>query len=278
LGVFAGDRTTVFEGADRAARQRGHAVVLVKPDDTVLVRDAAGYRPVAWLTRSGALTVERPGDSPTTVPDADGGEHGESTAAASPAAVRPVARDDDRRLRVAVSSPADGARYPVGEAGVPVADGYGRRRGAVIALDGGERYPLPTGASALDTCYDCRAPRIRAERGVVAEIRVDRSCEPPTRSSARPWTASSTVRTARAPSGCSGAGGSCSALTRSRTARRRSPSRTASWTGGVAVDYPPSPPATWGAGGVWTRPGIGPAPRRPPRSPPNEGPTGPQSL
>jgi len=166
LRVFAGDCTTDFEGADRAARQRGRAIVLVKPDDTVLVHDADGYQPVAWLTRPAALTVERPD---RTDPDDGAG-----------AAVRLVARDGDQRLRVVVRSLDGDHRYPVGEAGVPVADGYVRSRGAVLALGGDapERYPLPAGATVLDESCDCGKPRIRVERGIAAEVCVDRSCDP----------------------------------------------------------------------------------------------------
>jgi DNA topoisomerase-1 len=48
--TIAGDCNVYFDGR-RETRQRGHVLVVVKPDDTVLVHDADGYQPVAWLTR-----------------------------------------------------------------------------------------------------------------------------------------------------------------------------------------------------------------------------------
>lgn len=57
IRVFAGDCTVSFEGS-RDRTQRGRVVVVAKPDRTVLVHDAGGYQPVAWLTRADSLTVE----------------------------------------------------------------------------------------------------------------------------------------------------------------------------------------------------------------------------
>lgn len=157
--IFAGECTTTFEGT-RERTQRGHVVVVVKPDRTVLVHDADGYQPVAWLTRPDSLTVESDGDFGL------------------------VARTDDQTLRVAAHRTAGHASYPVSEAGVPVGrhpetgEALVRAGGAVLAIDSGERYPLPAGATVLDgTCDDCGLPLMRVDRGDVFELCVDRACE-----------------------------------------------------------------------------------------------------
>jgi DNA topoisomerase-1 len=54
--VIAGRCTTAFEGP-REQEQYGDMIVLAKPDGTVLVHDADGYQPVAWLTRASTVTV-----------------------------------------------------------------------------------------------------------------------------------------------------------------------------------------------------------------------------
>ncbi|MFB6301383.1 MAG: hypothetical protein ABEH78_00760, partial [Haloferacaceae archaeon] len=48
--VLAGECTVRFEGS-RERTQRGHVIVVIKPDRTTLVHDADGYQPAAWLTR-----------------------------------------------------------------------------------------------------------------------------------------------------------------------------------------------------------------------------------
>jgi len=48
--VLAGECTVRFEGS-RERTQRGHVVVLIKPDRTTLVHDAEGYQPATvWET------------------------------------------------------------------------------------------------------------------------------------------------------------------------------------------------------------------------------------
>jgi len=156
--VIAGDCTTEFEGS-RSRTQRGHVVCLIKPDNTVLVHDADGYQPVAWLTRPEALTV---GADPLTV----------------------EARDGDQRLRLELHHEHGRADYPAGEAGVPVGRGPEDAplvlvRGSVVNTTSGREYPLPAGATVTDgTCEDCGLPLARVERGAAFEVCVDRSCEP----------------------------------------------------------------------------------------------------
>ena len=157
IRAFAGDCTV--ETDDRT--HRGRVVVLVKPDRTVLVHDAAGYQPVAWLTRADAVTVET-----------DGSGFGLT------------ARLDDRRLRVT----ADRIRksvYRASAAGVPVGThpesggALVRSGGAVVDVDADIRYPLVAGATVLDsTCSDCGLPLMCVERGAAFEVCIDRACQP----------------------------------------------------------------------------------------------------
>jgi DNA topoisomerase-1 len=155
--VIAGDCTAEFEGS-RSRTQRGHVVCLVKPDDTVLVHDADGYQPVAWLTRPEELTV---GTDPSTV----------------------TARDGDQRLEVRLHREHGRADYPASPAGVPVGRGAGdaplvRVRGSVVNTDTGRSYGLPAGATVTDATCDCGLPLARVRRGATFRVCVDRSCDP----------------------------------------------------------------------------------------------------
>jgi DNA topoisomerase-1 len=176
IRTYAGPCTATFtdrdgEG-DRERRQRGRALVVVKPDDTVLVHDARGYQPAAWLTRPESLSVTREdvhaGPGPADASDA----------------VRIDARDGGQRLRVRVEEPTLDAAVPASPMGVPVAgrgpDGGDliRARGAVVAPGSGERYPLPAGATVLERTCDCGLPLARVERGASVEVCVDRDCDP----------------------------------------------------------------------------------------------------
>jgi DNA topoisomerase-1 len=153
--VIAGRCTTTFEGA-RTSRQYGDVLVVVKPDRTVLVHDADGYQPVAWLTRPESVTV---GADVVT------------------------ARDGDQVLDVTVHDTRARAQYSVSEAGVPVGDcpdcgsTLVRARGSVSCPDCGE-YPLPSGGAVLETSCECGLPQIRVERGEVFECCLDPDCGP----------------------------------------------------------------------------------------------------
>ena len=160
IRTFAGECTASFEGT-RERTQRGHVVVVVKPDRTVLVHDADGYQPVAWLTRPDSLTVEE-----------DAGGFGLT------------ARTDEQCLRVICHRLAGRAEYPASAAGVPVGDcpdcgGALVRAGGVVTCLGCEAgYPLVSGATVLDdACDDCGLPLMRAARGATFEVCVDRACE-----------------------------------------------------------------------------------------------------
>ena len=155
--VIAGTCTTTFEGDGRETDQHGDVVVVVKPDGTTLVHDAAGYQPVAWLTRPEAVTVDDAGVT---------------------------ARDGDQRLRVDVLDAHARGRYLTSDAGVPVGacpdcDGtLVRTRGTVACPTCEASYGLPAGATITDeTCTDCGLPRVRAERGASFVVCLDRDCE-----------------------------------------------------------------------------------------------------
>ena len=157
IRAFAGDCTVTTD--DRT--HRGRVLVLLKPDRTVLVHDADGYQPVAWLTRADDVTVETSGDGFGLTAHLDG-----------------------RTLRV-TSDRIRRSVYPVTGAGVPVGTSpttggpLVRTGGAVVDLDAGTRYPLVAGATVLDErCPDCGLPLMRVDRGASFEVCIDRACEP----------------------------------------------------------------------------------------------------
>jgi len=154
--VIAGRCTTEFDGS-RDRTQRGDVLVVVKPDGTVLVHDAAGYQPVAWLTRAETVTV-------------------------GPDAV--TARDGDQLLSVTVHEEYAHDRYRVNEAGTPVGAcpdceaSLVRSGGSVSCPDCGDSYSVPTDATVLDErCPDCGLPQFRAERGDAFEVCLDYECD-----------------------------------------------------------------------------------------------------
>lgn len=185
--LYAGDATVVEDATDRR-EYRGRVVVLSKPDGTVLVHDATGYQPVAWLTRADAVTVT----------DDD--------------AFRVTAHDEraDDWLRVTGHPPRDengvldatlAGHYPIGGAGRPLGrcpscDGaLVDRGGAVACVHCGVEHGYPDdatiraqtpGNSATHTAGGdadtpgtcaCGLPKMRIERGAVIDCCVDRNCE-----------------------------------------------------------------------------------------------------
>ncbi len=158
--ILAGDCTVSFEGT-RDRTQRGDVVILIKPDRTVLVHDADGYQPVAWLTRPDGVTIEHDTDGFTL-----------------------RAHADSQELFVRSHSTAGIDQFPVSEAGIPVGDCPAcegplvRTRGDVQCLDCEDRYGLPSGATVLDSCCsDCGLPQMRVERGETFDLCVDYACE-----------------------------------------------------------------------------------------------------
>ena len=158
IQLFAGDCTVSFENGDRT-EHRGHCVVVVKPDDTVLVHDADGYQPVEWLTRAALV-------SHTTDDGLD-----------------LTARDGDSVLRVRSHHLHLSGSYPIADAGTPVGrcpdcDGaLVRTTRAVSCLDCDRRHGLPADATCHGGRCDCGLPRMRVERGAPLDLCVDRTCE-----------------------------------------------------------------------------------------------------
>jgi len=156
--VIAGTCTTEYDGGARASTQRGDVVAVCKPDNTVLVHDADGYQPVAWLTRPASLTVG---------PD------------------RIEARDGDERLVVTVHESHGRARYPATPAGAPVGPcpacgGHLVRHSRAVACGGcGDSYPVPADAAVgeAEDCAACGLPTLTVERGAELTVCVDRDCE-----------------------------------------------------------------------------------------------------
>ncbi|WP_138006873.1 topoisomerase DNA-binding C4 zinc finger domain-containing protein [Halalkalirubrum salinum] len=158
--LFTGDCTTKFDGT-RSQTQRGTVVIVVKPDRTVLVHDADGYQPVAWLTRPDELTIEE-----------------------DDAGFSIVAQAGEQTLRVVSNAKGRAWSAPIGAAGTPIGtcpDCSGplvRIRGDVRCLDCEDRYGLPSGAAILDdTCEACGLPKMAVERGERFELCVDYACE-----------------------------------------------------------------------------------------------------
>ena len=167
--IVAGDCTTTFVDSDDETRQRGRCVVVVKPDRTVLVHDADGYQPAAWLTRPDALHVA---SDPTVLTATDGKQY----------------------LRVTVHEATVDREVPVSPVGVPVGTCPGppgsedgddescggvlvRARGTVHCTECQRRHGLPAGASVLDSTCECGLPRLRVRRGSEIEVCLDRTCE-----------------------------------------------------------------------------------------------------
>ena len=157
--VVAGRCRTEFERAGETTVREGEVVVVGKPDHTLLVHDADGYQPVAWLTRPASLVVEDE---------------------------RLEAIDGDQRLRVEVLEAFGRGTYPAGEAGRPIGDcpdcgGTLVRSGTRVHCGTcGESYGLPADASVAedaDPCEDCGLPRIVVERGERFTVCLDAGCE-----------------------------------------------------------------------------------------------------
>jgi DNA topoisomerase-1 len=153
--VIAGCTATYDDG--EVHEYRGDVVVVCKPDDTVLVHDAEGYQPVAWITRAD-LAV-----------DDDG--------------LR--AWRDDAFLAVSIADRYGGGRFPTGAAGTPVGacpdceETLVHGSGHVACVGCDATYGLPGGATLLDSaCDDCGLPELAVDRGRRFEVCLDPGCEP----------------------------------------------------------------------------------------------------
>ena len=157
IRVLAGDCTVIVDDADRE-EYRGRVVVVVKPDNTVLVHDIDGYQPVAWLTRADSVSSDR----------VDG--------------FTLVARKGTTNLRIAAHERDGFGQYPATEAGQPVGEcpdcgGALVRSSGVNCVSCDVRYGVPADATIRDDKCECGLPRMRVERGLAFNICLDRSCE-----------------------------------------------------------------------------------------------------
>ena len=164
--IYAGYCTARFTTAhgrpgDDERVYRGRVVVLIKPDDTVLVHDTDGYQPVAWLTRAAETRVD------------DGGE-----------GVELVAVDGDERLTVAFDPEPTTAGHVTTVAGTPVGDCVCDGQlvssgGEVSCLRCGDGYAVPQGGRVTDeTCPECGLPELVVRRGERFRVCLDRTCRP----------------------------------------------------------------------------------------------------
>jgi DNA topoisomerase-1 len=155
IRTIAGDCTVRVDGR-RERTVRGRVLVVVKPDDTVLVHDTDGYQPVAWLTRPESLSVTR---DPLWL----------------------AASDGDETLRVEAVGDATVTEHDASEAGTPIGacrcGGRLVRSGSdAVCLDCEDRFGLPSGASTIESTCECGLPQFRIERGERFELCLDREC------------------------------------------------------------------------------------------------------
>lgn len=156
--VIAGDCLVELAG-DVDDTVRGHVLVIIKPDDTVLVHDLDGFQPVAWLTR--ADTVRYNADQAVL-----------------------TAVDGDQWLRVGVEHPTFDRRVAGSVAGTPIGscpecvNTLVATRDAVSCIGCDNRYGLPDGATMTDSTCACGLPEFRVERGDVFDLCIDRNCAP----------------------------------------------------------------------------------------------------
>ncbi|MFO7927186.1 DUF91 domain-containing protein [Natronomonas sp.] len=156
IRTIAGDCLVHTDGR-RGRTVRGRVLVVIKPDNTVLVHDVDGYQPVAWLTRPDSVSITR---DPLWLVASEGAE----------------------TLRVEAVGEVAIAEHDATEAGTPVGScrcggPLVRSGSAVVCLDCAERFGLPSGASMTDSTCDCGLPRFRVERGGEFELCLDYACD-----------------------------------------------------------------------------------------------------
>lgn len=157
IRTIVGDCLVRFDGR-RERTVRGKTLIVIKPDDTVLVHDVDGYQPVAWLTRPEDLSVTT---DPLWVVASDG--------------------DESLRIEAAEGSTLGLQEHGVSVAGIPVGDcccggPLVRTNDTVVCLDCDERFSLPQGAHVTDGCCECGLPTFRVDRGDTFELCLDYEC------------------------------------------------------------------------------------------------------
>jgi len=178
LLTVAGDCTVRERDGTDTRERRGRVVVLVKPDDTVLVHDADGYQPVAWLTRADGVAWEHP--------DAEAAPASATPSTDAADDPRPrftlTARKDQRVLSLAANEAVSVTRHDATAAGLPA--GNCRCGGSLVRADGrarcldcAETYGLPRDAAVTDDACECGLPRIAVARGEAFDLCLARDCE-----------------------------------------------------------------------------------------------------
>jgi len=158
--VLAGECSVDVEGTE-PRHQRGEVIVVVKPDNTVLVHDASGYQPAAWLTRADSVQIQRDEQRFTL-----------------------EAIDGEDSLRVESHSDYGFDSFPVSPAGPELSScpdcesALVRDGGRVVCVGCLESSTIPRDATVhQSTCSDCGFPEMTAERGETFEICVNYDCQ-----------------------------------------------------------------------------------------------------
>jgi DNA topoisomerase-1 len=161
IRLFAGDCTVSYQGNAKTV-QRGTVLTLVKPDNTVLVHDANGYQPAAWLTR--ADSVQLSGDGTVFTLTAHSGDTELSV------------RSHQGEARTSVpTSPAGTEVGRCPDCGRVLV----RSAGAIICTGCLSRWGLPRDATLTgETCSVCGLPEIAVERGAEFQVCIDQACDP----------------------------------------------------------------------------------------------------
>lgn len=158
--ILAGDCTVTYDGTDTVT-QRGAVLILYKPDDTVLVHDADGYQPAAWLTRADTVRVTRTDDG-----------------------FELFATKDDATLHIESHTTTGDRYYPSSPAGPPTGacptcpGTLIETTAAIVCTACRHQYQIPRDATiADDPCPDCGLPLMTVERGATFELCTDHSCD-----------------------------------------------------------------------------------------------------
>ena len=156
--IVAGDcRVETHGSADSTVR--GQIITVVKPDNTILVHDIEGYKPVAWLTRAESVTVDS--------------ETGVITAA-----------DGDDWLTVTIERSILDRELPGSSSGTPMStcpdcNGQLIDTGDTVSCLGCRTdYRIPSDGTVQDSQCECGLPTMQVDRGESFDVCVDRSCEP----------------------------------------------------------------------------------------------------
>lgn len=156
--VIAGD-CQIEVDVDESLTYRGQVLLIIKPDQTVLVHDIDGYQPVAWMTRAEQISHDPDTGTITAV-------------------------DGDRWLEITPVSTLIDRQLPGTSAGEPLADCPNcggqlvHAHPHVHCVSCRNQYTLPATASIIDEQCSCGLPRMAIDHGDRFELCIDRNCEP----------------------------------------------------------------------------------------------------